>query len=121
MSRDKDAQRVPSDLRNLRACLVCSLIKSAMMFEKDGCDNCEEYLGLRGNRERVYDCTSNNFEGMIALMAPEESWVAKWQRISHFVKGMYAVSVTGTLPKRIQRDLAANGRIYRSRDVSMKT
>ena len=117
----KEHQRIPNDLRNLRACLLCSLIKSVMMFEKDGCDNCEEFLGLKGNRERVYECTSNNFEGMIGLMSPEESWVAKWQRIAHFVKGMYAVSVTGTLPRRIQRDLAESGRPYRSRDVSMKT
>ncbi|CAF1078945.1 unnamed protein product [Adineta ricciae] len=116
-----DRRRVPRDLRNLRACLVCSLIKSVTMFEDDGCDNCEDFMPMKGNRERVYDCTSSNFEGMIALMQQEESWVAKWQRISHNVKGMYAVSVTGTLPKRIQRELAQNGRFYRSRDVSLKT
>ncbi|CAF2523998.1 unnamed protein product [Rotaria sp. Silwood2] len=116
-----DRRRMPRDLRNLRACLICSLIKSAGMFEDDGCDNCEEYLSMKGNHDRVYECTSSNFEGMIALMHPEESWVAKWQRISHHVKGMYAVSVTGTLPRRIQRELAENGRVYRSRDVSLKT
>ncbi|CAF1921108.1 unnamed protein product [Rotaria magnacalcarata] len=98
-----DRERIPNDLRNLRACLVCSLIKSA------------------GNSELVYECTSSNFEGMIALMHPEESWVAKWQRIAHHVKGMYAISVTGTLPRRIQRELAQNGRPIRSRDVSLKT
>jgi transcription elongation factor SPT4 len=116
-----DARRIPRDLRNLRACLVCSLIKNVAMFEDDGCDNCEEYLPMKGNRERVYECTSSNFEGMIALMHPEESWVAKWQRIARHVKGMYAVSVTGTLSKRLQRELASNDRIYRSRDVSLKT
>lgn len=117
----EDSQRIPPDLRNLRACLVCSLIKSVGMFEEDGCDNCEDFMSMKGNRERVYECTSNNFEGMIALMQPEESWVAKWQRLAHHVKGMYAVSVTGVLPKRIQRELAQSGRKYRSRDVSLKT
>ncbi|CAF1203097.1 unnamed protein product [Rotaria magnacalcarata] len=116
-----DRERIPNDLRNLRACLVCSLIKSAGMFEEDGCDNCEEFLPMKGNSELVYECTSSNFEGMIALMHPEESWVAKWQRIAHHVKGMYAISVTGTLPRRIQRELAQNGRPIRSRDVSLKT
>jgi transcription elongation factor SPT4 len=117
----EDSLRIPHDLRNLRACLVCSLIKSVTMFEEDGCDNCEEIMPMKNNRERVYECTSSNFEGMIALMHQEESWVAKWQRISHYVKGMYAVSVTGTLPRRVQRELAQNGRTYRSRDVSLKT
>jgi transcription elongation factor SPT4 len=117
----EDSRRIPDELRNLRACLVCSLIKTASMFEKDGCDNCEDFIQMKNNRERVYECTSSNYEGMIALMHPEESWVAKWQRIAHHVKGMYAVSVTGTLPKRIQREMAQNGRTYRSRDVSLKT
>lgn len=119
MSSDRD--RIPNDLRGLRACLLCSLIKTAGMFEEDGCDNCEEFLPMRGNPDLVNECTSSNFEGMIALMQAEDSWVAKWQRISHFVKGMYAISVAGTLPKRIQRELAQNGRPYRSRDVSLKT
>jgi transcription elongation factor SPT4 len=114
-------RHIPNDLRNLRACLVCSLIKSISMFEDQGCDNCEDFLPMKGHLDRVYECTSSNFEGMIALMHPEESWVAKWQRISHHVKGMYAVSVTGTLSKSIQRELAQNGRAYRSRDVSLKT
>jgi len=117
----EDSFRIPHDLRGLRACLVCSLIKSANMFEEDGCDNCEDFMSMKGNRERVYQCTSNNYEGMIGLMQPEESWVAKWQRLGHFVKGMYAVSVTGTLPRSIQRELAQNGKAYRSRDVSLKT
>lgn len=117
----EDSRRVPNDLRNLRACLVCSLIKSVTKFEDDGCDNCEDFMPMKNNRDRVYECTSSNFEGMIALMHQEESWVAKWQRISHHVKGMYAVSVTGVLPKRIQRELAQSGRTYRSRDVSLKT
>ena len=117
----RESRRVPSDLRNLRACLVCSLIKNVSMFEAAGCDNCEEFMPMKGNRERVYDCTSSNFEGMIGLMQPEESWVAKWQRISHNVKGMYAVSVSGVLPKAVQRELAQHGENYRSRDTSLKT
>ena len=116
-----EMRHIPNDLRNLRACLLCSLIKSTAMFEQQGCDNCEEYLTMKGNHDRVFECTSSNFEGMIALMHPEESWVAKWQRIAHHVKGMYAVSVTGVLPRRIQRELAEQGRTYRSRDVSLKT
>lgn len=37
--------------------------KSFEQFEFDGCDNCDEYLGIKNNREMVYDCTSSNFDG----------------------------------------------------------
>ena len=49
----------------------------------------DEILALTGcqrNRDNVYDCTSSNFEGMIASCKPEDSWVCKWQRISKFSK-----------------------------------
>ncbi|NXS23434.1 SPT4H factor, partial [Mystacornis crossleyi] len=36
---------------------------------------------------------------IIAMMSPEDSWVSKWQRISTFKPGVYAVSVTGRLPQ----------------------
>ncbi|KAM9538784.1 transcription elongation factor SPT4-like [Salvelinus alpinus] len=70
-------------------------------FEYDGCDNCESYLQMKGNREMVYECTSSSFDGVIAQMSPEDSWVAKWQRISNFKPGVYAVTVTGRLPPGI--------------------
>jgi hypothetical protein len=37
---------------------------------------------MRSQPERVAECTSINFDGMIAMVKPGESWVAKWQRIS---------------------------------------
>ncbi|KAJ7425340.1 Transcription elongation factor SPT4 [Pitangus sulphuratus] len=73
--------------------------KTIDQFEYDGCDNCETYLQMKGNREMVYDCTSSSFDGIIAMMSPEDSWVSKWQRISTFKPGVYAVSVTGRLPQ----------------------
>uniref|UniRef100_A0A673YX40 Spt4/RpoE2 zinc finger domain-containing protein n=1 Tax=Salmo trutta TaxID=8032 RepID=A0A673YX40_SALTR len=36
-------------------------------------------------------------------MSPEDSWVAKWQRISNFKPGVYAVTVTGWLPPGMSR------------------
>ncbi|XP_005394084.1 PREDICTED: transcription elongation factor SPT4 isoform X2 [Chinchilla lanigera] len=73
-------ETVPKDLRHLRACLLCSLVKTIDQFEYDGCDNCDAYLQMKGNREMVYDCTSSSFDGIIAMMSPEDSWVSKWQR-----------------------------------------
>uniref|UniRef100_A0A4X2KWY1 Transcription elongation factor SPT4 n=1 Tax=Vombatus ursinus TaxID=29139 RepID=A0A4X2KWY1_VOMUR len=94
-------ETVPKDLRHLRACLLCSLVKTIDQFEYDGCDNCDSYLQMKGNREMVYDCTSSSFDGIIAMMSPEDSWVSKWQRVSTFKPGVYAVSVTGRLPQGI--------------------
>eukprot|EP00745_Piridium_sociabile_P006580 TRINITY_DN142356_c0_g1_i1.p1 TRINITY_DN142356_c0_g1~~TRINITY_DN142356_c0_g1_i1.p1 ORF type:complete len:118 (-),score=22.45 TRINITY_DN142356_c0_g1_i1:346-699(-) len=114
-------QTVPKDLRNLRACLLCSLVKTLEQFEFDGCDNCDNYLHMKGNRDVVYDCTSANFDGLMAMMSPEDSWVAKWQRTERFVKGCYAVSVTGRLPPGVIRNLRGQHIEYRQRDTSQKT
>lgn len=86
-------ESIPRDLKHLRACLLCSMIKvsvslfnrspfingdvyfnhnylfipmqSQEQFELDGCDNCEELLGMKNNREMVFDCTSSNFDGYV--------------------------------------------------------
>lgn len=65
----------------LRACLVCSILQSQKDFIDYGCPNCEEVMDMRGSAERVVECTSTIYDGMIAMMEPEESWVARWQRI----------------------------------------
>ena len=96
---------IPRDLRNLRACLLCSLIKSFDEFEVAGCDNCERILQLKQNRDMIYDCTSSNFDGLTAVMSSEDSWVAKWLRIDNLSPGVYAISVSGRLPPGIQREL----------------
>ncbi|XP_056414533.1 transcription elongation factor SPT4 isoform X2 [Hyla sarda] len=90
-------------------------------FEYDGCDNCDAYLQMKGNREMVYDCTSSSFDGIISMMSPDDSWVSKWQRITNFKPGVYAVSVTGRLPQGIVRELKSRGVVYKSRDTAIKT
>lgn len=95
---------------------------------------------MKNNKDNVYDCTSNNFDGMIAVMSPEDSWVCKWQRISKYLKllllftvisfqklfsgrftrGIYAISVSGRLPKGIIRDMKHRGIPYRLRDTSQR-
>ncbi|KAF7285502.1 transcription elongation factor subunit spt4 [Rhynchophorus ferrugineus] len=113
-------ETIPKDLRGLRACLVCSLIKSLDQFEVEGCDNCEEFLRMKSDKDKVFDCTSTNFDGMIAMMSPEDSWVAKWQRINRFCKGVYAISVSGRLPPGIVREMKSRGIVYRPRDTSQR-
>ncbi|KAH7724905.1 transcription elongation factor SPT4 [Aphelenchoides avenae] len=105
-------ETIPRDLKGLRACLYCSLIKSVDQFELDGCDNCERFLQLKGDMEKVYECTSANFDGMIAGCEPSDSWVCRWQKTNSKCRGVYAVSVSGSLPKHVISDLKAMGVRY---------
>lgn len=78
---------------------------------------------------------------MVALMSPEDSWVARWQKISkilfqyyiivqytycvinltdRFTKGIYAISVAGRLPPNFVREMKARGIPYRPRDTTFK-
>ncbi len=113
---------IPRDVRNLRACLLCSLVKTLDQFETDGCDNCDRYLSMKTDRDKVYECTSANFDGIIAAMQPDESWVCKWQKINRRVKGIYAVSVSGSLPAHVVGELKTMGIRYKSnqRDMTAK-
>ena len=58
-------ESVPRDLRNLRACLVCSMVKTLDQFIQDGCDNCERYLNMKGDDEKVSECTRFVFLKML--------------------------------------------------------
>ena len=40
-----------------------SLLQTFDQFLYNGCDNCERYLKMKGNRELVQECTSSNFDG----------------------------------------------------------
>lgn len=51
--------------------------------------------------DAIIDCTSQVFEGLISLADPSRSWVAKWQRLDGYVKGVYATKVSGTLPEEV--------------------
>ncbi|KAI6233359.1 Transcription elongation factor SPT4 [Aphelenchoides fujianensis] len=104
---------IPRDLRGLRACLVCSAIKSADMFEAQGCDNCDHLLEMKNDPEKVDQCTSANFDGFIAVTEPDDSWVCRWQGIKARVPGLYAISVSGSLQRDVIAELRARGYKYR--------
>ncbi|KAF9654245.1 transcription initiation Spt4 [Thelephora ganbajun] len=102
--------------RQLRACLLCSLIQTPGDFRKNGCPNCEEILQMKGSPDRIQSCTSTYFDGIIALIDPETSWVGRWQRTSGNVRGMYAVRVKGRVPEDVEAELESRGIKYRPRD-----
>ena len=47
--------------KNLRCCIPCRLVKTLDQFYEQGCENCP-YLGMEGDRERVYECTTTEFQ-----------------------------------------------------------
>jgi len=99
---------LPEPLRNLRACLSCTLIKTAAQFEDDGCDNCP-FLDLKGSHNNVLDCTTAIFDGSIGVIDPAKSWVAKWQHLQNVRPGVYAIQVTGQLPEETLDELSRRG------------
>lgn len=80
-------------------------------FKKEGCPNCEEVLGLRGSDDSIDACTSSVYEGLITLVEPSKSWVAKWQRLDGYVKGVYATKVMGQLPDELITEMEQNYKI----------
>jgi len=68
----------------------------------------------------AHDGTTSNWEGSIALIDPNESWVSKWQGLTNYVPGLYAVRVNGTLPEEVRDELERRGIPYRPRDGSSK-
>lgn len=84
-----------SQQRYMRACMVCSIVRTEQQFKTQGCPNCESFLELRGNSETIQDCTSQVFEGLITISDTSKSWVARYQRLEGYVPGVYAVQVEG--------------------------
>jgi transcription elongation factor SPT4 len=77
---------VPARMKGLRACVTCRLVKNEAQFLDDGCENC-------GEIERIHSETSPTFHGLVAVMNPSTSWVAKWRRQDKAAAGMYAIKV----------------------------
>jgi transcription elongation factor SPT4 len=91
-------------------------------FREEGCPNCEEFLHLQGSLDQIESCTSQVFEGLISLANPTRSWVAKWQRLDGYVKGVYAIKVSGQLPDDVRTTIEEEYRIqYIPYDLSVST
>ena len=101
---DKDIADLPNSMKGHRACLRCGLVKCFDQFYAEGCENCP-FLELAERQDRVQSCTTSNFEGTVAMMKPQDSWVARWEGISRNLPGVYALSLEGEMPEQIMQFL----------------
>ena len=88
----------PIELKKLRACKKCHLVKSEKQFKKSGCDNCPAF-GSEGFS--VYEYTTSNFESIVCVMDPHKSWVSRHLNLSQFIPGSYAVNVKAQLSEEL--------------------
>jgi len=109
----------PNQQRHMRACMVCSIVRTQQQFVQQGCPNCDTFLELVGNLEAIQDCTSQVFDGLITVTDTSKSWVARWQRLEGYVPGVYAVQVEGVLPEDMVAAAESAGVHYIPRDGSV--
>jgi hypothetical protein len=72
------ASVLPTKMSGLRSCLVCKLVKNDSQFEERGCDNCDRYVRLQGDRERVHAVTTTRFRFCPFLGFLFILWFSQW-------------------------------------------
>jgi len=107
---------VPNEknLRTIKACKRCGILKTYTQFYDNGCENCP-FLSMLEDDDKCRSYTTSFFEGQAAVMDPRESWVAKWLRVDICHPGVYAVSVTGTFDLETKDVLTEGGYNWRCR------
>ncbi|KAF2878351.1 Spt4/RpoE2 zinc finger-domain-containing protein [Massariosphaeria phaeospora] len=108
-----------SQQRHMRACMVCSILRTQAQFLTEGCPNCEAFMGLMGNRDQIEDCTSQVWDSMLTVSNTSRSWVARSQRLTGYVRGLYAMTVEGVLPEDVIAAAESHGVQYFPRDGSV--
>lgn len=99
------AQR-PDSVKRLRACKRCKLIKTEEQFVQYACDNCPQpdKAGKGYRAEWMESNTTDDYDGMVSMMQPDSSWVARWLSMKYrddegrtvaFKPGLYAIALPG--------------------------
>merc|ERR1712232_72819 len=73
-------------------CLSCKILKNLIQFYEQGCENCT-WLHLKGNNHLIGELTTSKFSGVMAVINPLNSWIARWYHISNGVPGLYAMKI----------------------------
>jgi transcription elongation factor SPT4 len=107
---------IPKDLKRLRCCLRCHLIKNIDQFVTGGCENCPELSGMKGSHEKVSETTTDKYYGFISLLETDtnKSWVARYlagmdpvQGGKKRVPGVYAMKVFEEMESDVEAEIEA--------------
>eukprot|EP01130_Rhizamoeba_saxonica_P012293 TRINITY_DN5164_c0_g4_i1.p2 TRINITY_DN5164_c0_g4~~TRINITY_DN5164_c0_g4_i1.p2 ORF type:complete len:130 (+),score=29.58 TRINITY_DN5164_c0_g4_i1:47-391(+) len=85
-SYEEEMPVVPDNMRRLRACKNCALLKSVNQWDEAGCTNCDRGAYSSSN-------ITSEFSGLVSFMRPNESWVARYLNHANQVPGCYAMEV----------------------------
>lgn len=79
----------PKELKKLRACTTCKLLKTERQWKDNTCENC----GILKKEQSI----TANFKGFVCYTDPNHSWVAKWLTKPgiDLKPGVYCISVEG--------------------------
>ena len=102
-----DHAEPPFDLRvrQLVCCMKCHLVKSKAQFYEVGCENCPE-LGMKGERGRIEETTTLDFDGLISVMNHMDSWASKYLRLKkNNLPGCYAMKCNARISEEVLEDI----------------
>ena len=60
---------VPTNLKGIRACMRCGVLKTMDQFLDEGCENCP-FLSMADDTQQANKCTTAFYEGQVAVMDP---------------------------------------------------
>mmetsp|Transcript_31359 Transcript_31359/g.77923 ORF Transcript_31359/g.77923 Transcript_31359/m.77923 type:complete len:111 (+) Transcript_31359:64-396(+) len=101
---DQAAEPPREFAKHTRACFRCKLIKTFEQFFENGCDNCS-FFQMVEDRDRVAECTTASYSGIITVLDPKASWAAKWLRLAKSLPGCYALELNDEVPEGIAGEI----------------
>jgi|TARA_B100001142_G_C14158874_1_gene587667 transcription elongation factor SPT4 len=60
---------------------------------------------MNDDRDRVAECTTPAYSGIVSVLDPKSSWCAKWMRLNKAVPGCYALEINDDVPDGIAGEI----------------
>lgn len=74
---------------------------------------------MKGSQDRITSCTTTQFDGVISVIDPDNSWVARWQRTGPFV--FFFSFLCKALTYKFQRNMSVGYMLFALLDAYQKT
>ena len=60
---------------------------------------------MADDRDRVAECTTTTYSGIVSVIDPKGSWAAKWLRLGKLVPGCYALELNDEVPEAVAQEI----------------